>query len=134
MAFRLLADLTVVVHFAFLLFVVVGGLLARRWPWVALPQLVAAAWGFYVEATPGLVCPLTPLENEFARRAGAAGYEGSFIEHYLVPVIYPDGLTPALQAALAALVVVANAAVYSWVFRSRRAATRRRPGSGASGA
>lgn len=129
MAYRLLTDLTVVLHFAFLLFVVAGGLLARRWRWVALPQLVAAAWGFYVEATPGLVCPLTPLENAFARRAGEAGYQGSFIEHYLVPVIYPEGLTPALQGWLAALVVVANVLVYAWVWRAalrRRAAARSR--------
>jgi hypothetical protein len=72
------------------------------------------AWAIYVEATPGLVCPLTPLENYFATRAGRAGYEGGFIEHYLVPIIYPEGLTRGVQLALAALVPVVNAIVYAW--------------------
>jgi hypothetical protein len=114
MVYRLLTDLTVGVHFAFLVFVVAGGLLARRRRWLVIPQLLAAAWGVYVEVTPGLICPLTPLENVFALRAGEAGYQGSFIEHYLVPIIYPEGLTPVAQWGLAALVVVINAVAYSW--------------------
>jgi hypothetical protein len=114
MIFRLLADLTIVVHLAFLAFVVAGGLLARRHRWLVAPHLIAAAWGTYVEAGPGIVCPLTPLENAFAEKAGMAGYEGSFVEHYLVPVLYPDGLTPAAQRALAGLVVLVNVAVYAW--------------------
>ena len=114
MAYRLLADLTIAVHFAFLVFVVAGGLFARRHRWLVIPQLLAAGWGVYVEATPGLICPLTPLENTFALRAGQAGYQGSFIEHYLIPIIYPEGLTPAVQWALGALVVVINVTVYAW--------------------
>jgi uncharacterized protein DUF2784 len=114
MIYRFLTDLTIVVHLAFLAFVVGGGLLARRHRWLVLPHLVAAAWGTYVEATPGVVCPLTPLENAFAERAGMAGYEGSFVEHYLVPVLYPDGLTPAAQRVLAVVVVLVNATVYAW--------------------
>ena len=114
MADRWLADLTVTVHFAFLVFVITGGLAARRYRWIAVPHLLAVAWAVYVEATPGLVCPLTPLENYFATRAGRAGYEGGFIEHYLVPIIYPEGLTPRLQLALAALVLGVNAIVYAW--------------------
>ena len=114
MAYRWLTDLTVAVHFAFLVFVIAGGLAARRYRWIAVPHLLAAAWAVYVEATPGLVCPLTPLENYFATRAGRAGYEGSFIEHYLVPIIYPEGLTPGSQLALAGLVVGVNAIVYLW--------------------
>lgn len=120
MGYRLLADLTVAVHFAFLLFVVAGGLLARRYRWLVVPHLLAAAWGVYVEITPGLVCPLTPLENAFALRAGEAGYSGSFLEHYLVPVIYPEGLTRNLQLALAGLVVAVNALVYAWPRRPGR--------------
>jgi hypothetical protein len=116
LTYRLLTDLVVVFHFAFLLFVVFGGLMVPRWRWVAIPHLLAAAWGFYVEAMPGLICPLTPLENRFARLAGQSGYEGSFIEHYLVPIIYPEGLTRAMQIGLAVFVVVANAAVYAWAF------------------
>src|SRR5262249_53225538 len=114
MIFRFLTDLAIVVHLAFLAFVVAGGLLARRRRWLVLPHLLAAAWGTYVEAAPGGICPLTPLESRFAERAGRAGHEGSFIEHYLVPVLYPDGLTPAAQRVLAALVVLVNVAVYAW--------------------
>jgi hypothetical protein len=111
---RWLADLTVATHFAFLIFVLLGGVVARRSRWLLLAHLLAVAWAIYVEATPGLVCPLTPLENYFATRAGRAGYEGSFIEHYLVPILYPDGLTPTLQLTLAGLVVLTNLVVYAW--------------------
>jgi Protein of Unknown function (DUF2784) len=118
MIYRWLTDLTVTVHFAFLIFVLAGGLAVRRYRWVvAGPHLFCVAWAVYVEMTPGLVCPLTPLENYFALRAGRAGYEGSFIEHYLVPIIYPDGLTPAVQVSLAALVLGINLAVYAWSLR-----------------
>ena len=114
MGYRLLTDLVVLLHFAFLLFVVGGGLLARRYRWLTAPHLLAAAWGVYVEAMPGVICPLTPLENALALRAGGAGYGGGFIEHYLIPVIYPDGLTRGVQWGLAALVVAINVAVYAW--------------------
>jgi hypothetical protein len=119
MLYRLLTDLTVAVHFAFLIFVVAGGFLARRHRWLVIPHLLAAAWGVYIEAMPGLICPLTPLENRFALRAGEAGYQGGFIEHYLVPIIYPEGLTRAAQWSLAAFIVVTNAAAYSWAWRRR---------------
>jgi hypothetical protein len=127
-AYRVLAYLTVVLHFAFVAFVVAGGLLARRYRWLTVPHLAAAAWGVYVESRPGLICPLTPLENLFAMRAGEAGYEGGFLEHYLVPILYPEGLTPPLQWTLAAVVVVVNVAVYAWPRR------RTRPGTDADGA
>ena len=120
MLYRVLTDITVAVHFGFLVFVVAGGFLVRRYRWMAVPHLLAAAWGVYVEAMPGLVCPLTPLENEFSFRAGGAGYEGGFIEHYLVPIIYPEGLTRRAQWILAALVIVINVAVYSWTWRAPR--------------
>jgi uncharacterized protein DUF2784 len=120
MVYRLLADLTVAVHVLFVIFVVAGGFLARRYRWLIAPHLLAASWGVYVEAMPGLICPLTPLENAFAFRAGEAGYEGSLIEHYLVPVIYPEGLTRTAQWGLAALVVVVNTVAYAWP-RQRRA-------------
>jgi hypothetical protein len=124
MLYRLLTDLIVAVHFAFLIFVVAGGFLARRHRWLVVPHLLAAAWGVYVEAMPGLICPLTPLENAFALRAGEAGYRGGFIEHYLVPIIYPEGLTPMAQWGLAGFVVVINGAAYTWPWR-RRASSRR---------
>jgi hypothetical protein len=128
MLYRVLADLTVAVHFAFLIFVVAGGLLARRHRWLVIPHLLAAAWGVYVEATPGLICPLTPLENVFALRAGEAGYQGSFIEHYLVPIIYPEGLTRVAQWGLAAFVVATNVAAYTWPWHRSLSSRRRTNG------
>lgn len=120
MIYRALADLVVVLHLSFILFVVLGGLLVLRWPrakWVHLP---AAAWGVFIAATGG-VCPLTPLENALRRAAGETGYTGGFVERYLLPVIYPPGLTPGVQGILAAIVVVANVAVYTLAFRRARA-------------
>ena len=114
MLYRWLTDLTVATHFAFLVFVVAGGIAAHRYRWLRVPHLLCVAWAVYVEATPGLVCPLTPLENYFATRADRAGYEGSFIEHYLVPIIYPEGLTRTAQLVLAGLVLGINAVVYAW--------------------
>ena len=98
---RALADLVVAVHLAFIAFVVLGGLWARGRRWRTVTHLLAAAWGFAAEAIPGVVCPLTPLENQLAARAGEAGYQGSFIEHYLVPILYPAWLTRPTQWALA---------------------------------
>lgn len=119
MLYSLLADAVLVFHFAFILFVGGGGLLAlwwRRAPWFHLP---IAAWGVYIELS-GDVCPLTPLENDLRRMAGGEGYTGSFIEHYLLPIIYPSGLTRDVQLVLAALVVALNAGVYGFVWLKRR--------------
>ena len=130
-----LADLVVLAHFAFIVFAVAGGLLVIRWPRLLWLHLPAALWGAAVVSF-GWICPLTPLENRFAARAGQAGYQGSFIEHYLVPIIYPEGLTPAMQRGLAVFVVVANIAAYTWPRRRRLAedasleSVDRRQGSG----
>src|SRR5262245_41454352 len=113
MGYRVLTELTVFLHFAFLLFVIAGALLVRRWPWIAVPHLLAVGWGIYVEAMPGIICPLTPLENKFAALAGLEGYTGSFVEHYLVPIIYPEGLTRAAQWTLAGLVLGVNVVAYA---------------------
>ena len=126
MAFRLLTDATVILHFAFLAFVVGGGLLVRRYRWLMVPHLLAVAWGVYVEAMPGMVCPLTPLENHFARLAGGEGYEGGYIEHYLVPIIYPDGLTPAAQRGLAMALIAVNVIAYTWPRRGGGGKSRSR--------
>jgi uncharacterized protein DUF2784 len=120
MLYRLLTDMTVLVHFGFVLFVVGGGAAVRHFRRVAPVHVLAVAWAVYVEAMPGVICPLTPLENAFAARAGLAGYQGGFIEHWLVPIIYPDGLTPSLQLLLAAGVFVVNAIVYTWAWRGRK--------------
>jgi hypothetical protein len=117
--FNLLADLVVFVHLAFVVFVLLGGLLALRWPRAAWVHLPAAAWGVWVEAA-GWVCPLTPLENWLRRRAGGDAYATGFVEHYLAPILYPAWLTREIQWLLGALVVAINAAVYVVVLRRRR--------------
>lgn len=111
-----LADGVLVVHLAFILFVVLGGLLVLRWRWIALLHLPCAVWGLLIELY-GWICPLTPLENSLRRKAGEAGYGGGFIEHYLLPVIYPGGLTREVQLTLAAIVVAVNAGIYLLVWR-----------------
>ncbi len=122
MLFALLADLTLALHLAFIVFVVGGGLLVWRWPPLRPWHLAAAAWGAFVALT-NRICPLTPLENAFLARAGKAGYEGGFIQHYLAPIVYPENLTPRLQTALGVVVIVLNAAIYgAWVWRRRRSA------------
>ncbi len=122
MAYRILADLVVGVHALFVVFVVVGGLLALRWPWVAAVHLPAAVWGALIEFR-GWICPLTPLEQSLRASAGQAGYEGGFIEHYLLPVLYPAGLTQSVQFVLGSLVIAVNAVVYGMLLWRRRAGT-----------
>ncbi|MGY2489809.1 DUF2784 domain-containing protein [Cupriavidus sp. CP313] len=114
-----LADLVVIVHGLFILFVVAGGLLVLRWPRVAWLHLPAAVWGVLIEWS-GWICPLTPLENSLRQAAGQAGYSGGFVERYLLPLIYPAGLTPAVQLWLGAVVLAVNVAVYALWWRRRR--------------
>lgn len=109
--YRLLADAVVLVHGLFILFVIAGGLLALRWPRLAWLHLPAAAWGALVELR-HWICPLTPLENHLRRAAGEAGYAGGFVEQYLIPLIYPAGLTPQVQVWLGIAVLLINALVY----------------------
>ena len=118
MLYHALADLVLVSHLAFIVFVVAGGLLVLRWRWPLLVHLPAALWGLYIELSGG-ICPLTLLENALRRAAGAAGYSGSFIEHYVVPVIYPAALSHSLQLVLAGLLALANLLVYSVVLSRR---------------
>ena len=126
MILRLAADLVLLLHLAFIAFALLGGALGRRWRWMPLAHLPAAAWGFFVELS-GRACPLTELENTLRTRAGEAGYQGSFIENHLLGVIYPEGLTREVQYSLAAVVLVINAAIYTWVIRGHRGTGRRRP-------
>jgi hypothetical protein len=119
-SYRLAADLVVALHLAFVLFVVLGGLLALRWPRVAWVHLPVAAYGALIELV-GWVCPLTPLENRLREAAGGAGYEGGFVERYLLPVLYPGELTPRFQLVLGLGVILVNLAVYGAVLRRRRA-------------
>jgi hypothetical protein len=123
MPYGALADAVLILHLCFILFVVLGGLLALRWPWVAWLHLPAAVWGALVEVA-GWICPLTPLEVAFRRAAGEAAYETTFVERYLVPLVYPSALTREMQIALGVFVVAVNVAVYGAVWR-RRAGQRR---------
>lgn len=107
------------VHFAFVAFVVAGGLLALRWPRVAWIHVPAAVWGILIEWA-GWICPLTPLENRLRRLGGEAGYPGGFVEHYVLPVLYPSGLTREVQLTLGALVLVLNVGIYAVILRRRR--------------
>lgn len=118
---RLAADCIVILHLAFILFVGLGALLTLRWRRIAWLQVPAALWGAVIELRHG-VCPLTPLEQRLRAAAGDAGYAGSFIDHYLLPIIYPSGLDEAFQYALGAAVIVVNLAIYGWLLvrHSRR--------------
>jgi hypothetical protein len=122
--YRALADLVVIAHFTFIVFVVFGGLLVlRRW-WLSMAHLPAVAWGISIELSGGL-CPLTPLENHFRRLSGSVGYSGGFIEHYLLPLIYPANLEREMQILLAALVFLVNLAVYGLAVRQLWSRTQR---------
>lgn len=121
MPYRALADLVLVVHLAFVLFVVLGGLLALRWPRVAWVHVPVALYGALIEFV-GFVCPLTPLENSLRRRGGGAGYDGGFIEHYVTATLYPTGLTRGVQLGLGVAVLAINGAIYALWLRRRRAA------------
>ena len=116
MPFRVLADATVVLHLGFVLFVVLGGLIVSRWRLVAWVHLPAAGWGAWVEFA-GWVCPLTPLENWLRKQGGGTVYASSFIEHYLLPILYPESLSRELQWILGGMVLLINAFVYIVVFR-----------------
>jgi hypothetical protein len=127
MLYLFLATLIVLTHLGFIVLVVAGGLLVWRRPWFAWVHLPAALWGAWIELSGG-ICPLTPLENALRVRAGAEGYTGDFLDHYLVSLIYPAGLTRELQLALGAAVIVVNVAVYARVLvrwsRNRRRGRR----------
>jgi hypothetical protein len=117
--YRGLADLTLIVHLAFVLFVILGGLLALRWPRVAWVHIPVAIYGATIEFV-GFICPLTPLEVWLRRRGGQAGYEGGFIEHYITAAIYPTGLTREIQLLLGVAVLAINIVVYTIWLRRRR--------------
>ena len=117
---RLAADTLVLIHLAFILFVIVGGFLTWRWPRVAWAHLPAAIYGAAIEFA-GWICPLTPWEVALRRQAGQAGYDGGFIEHYVIPIIYPGALTVELRVVLGLAVVAVNAVAYLGFARRRRA-------------
>ena len=125
MLHRWLADAVLVVHLAFVLFVVLGGLLVLRWPKLAWIHVPVALYGATIEFV-GFICPLTPLEKWLRQRGGEAGYEGGFVEHYITAALYPTGLTREIQIALGLAVLAVNGVVYGMLIRRRRADTKAR--------
>jgi hypothetical protein len=117
------ADLLVVAHFAFIVFVVVGGFLVLKWPRVALLHVPCVLWGVLLELG-GWMCPLTPLEGRFREAAGQAGYTGGFIDHYVMPLVYPEGLTRRMQIAIGVAVLAVNLCAYGALL-VRRAGRKR---------
>jgi len=119
MVYVILADLTVIAHALFVLFVACGGVAVLRWRRLAWLHVPAVLWGIAVELA-GWVCPLTYLENHFRLLGGGGGYGGTFIEHYLVPVVYPEGLTRQMQSVAGLAVLLVNGFVYRAFWRGRR--------------
>src|SRR5262245_53669215 len=117
--YQLLADLIVLVHVAFVAFAVLGGLLALRWHRFVWIHLATVTWAAAVELF-GWVCPLTPVENWLRRRGGQTSYPSDFIAHYILPLLYPEGLTREVQIALGVFVVLINLWIYSWILRRTR--------------
>jgi len=118
MIYSILADIVVFTHFLFIVFAVIGGVLVIKWWWVIYPHLISAFWASMVIIM-GWICPLTPLENSLRQSAGEVGYTGGFIEHYFLPVIYPEGLTREIQIWLGIGVILINAGIYSVVLYKR---------------
>ncbi len=118
MLYRALADLVVIAHFVFVAFAVAGALLVLRWRRVAWAHVPTVMWAALIEFA-GWVCPLTPLENWLRLRGGASGYQGGFVEHYIMPVLYPGGLTRGVQIALGILVLLINVVIYGWLIYRR---------------
>lgn len=118
MPYELLADLAMLVHTLFVLFVVGGGLLTMRWPRLAWLHLPAACWGVAIELG-GWICPLTHLENYWRKQGGGSGYSGTFIQQYLEPLLYPLGLSPQRQVLLGVMALLINLIVYGYLWRRK---------------
>lgn len=118
MILRLLADFVVVLHFAFIVFVMLGALLVWRWGKLAWVHIPCAVWGAQITFT-GWICPLTPLEKRLREAAGVNPYPGGFVEHYILPLIYPPGMTREIQIGLGFLVISVNVVFYGLALRRR---------------
>lgn len=120
---EVLADCVLIIHFAFVLFVVTGAFLVLKWRWLAYFHIPCAAWGAMIEFT-GWICPLTPLEIYLRQAGGSAGYRGGFLDHYLLPLIYPHDLTRGIQILLGFAVVLVNLIGYGLVVMHARRVRR----------
>jgi len=114
MFYKLAADVVVIIHLGFVLFVVAGALLVFRWRWIVLLHLPAVVWGVLLEFR-GWLCPLTPLEQRLRVAGGEAGYSGGFVEQYILPILYPAGLNSSLQIAMGTFVIGVNILLYGWL-------------------
>ncbi len=121
--FRATADLIVLVHVVFVVFVVLGGLLVARWPRLVWAHVPAAVWGVVIEFG-GWICPLTPLENYLRQRGGSSTYHGEFIERYMLPLLYPTNLTPRVQIWLGSFALMVNVALYLHIIQARSRSRR----------
>jgi hypothetical protein len=119
MSYGILADIVVLVHLGFVLFAVLGAVLIIWWRWILWLHLPAVFWAIWIEATGG-ICPLTPLENWLQIRAGQGAYRGNFVDHYLIPVLYPAGLTRHIQFMMGLFVIIINLALYIYIFFQTR--------------
>ncbi len=110
--YHILTELTVIFHLLFIVFVVVGGFFANRWGWMIILHLSALVWGVYAELSPGVICPLTTLENYFGNLAGLSTYKEDFILRYLIPIIYQESLSSSIQYILVGIVILINIIAY----------------------
>jgi len=120
----LLAEFIVILHLLFIIFALIGGLLVIKWPrlvWLHIPVVV---WGALTEFL-GLICPLTPLEIWLRQQAGVDPYQGGFISHYLLPLVYPPGLTPGIQWLLGGSLVTFNILIYAWLYTRNQKQTKK---------
>ena len=120
---RIIADAIVLLHLAFIVFVAIGGAFVVRWPRLACVHLPAVVWGAMVELA-GWICPLTPLESRLRAAAGDTAYSGGFIDRYIMPIVYPPGLSRSLQIALGCAVIGLNVVIYGLVITRRLRSTR----------
>ncbi|HSF67798.1 MAG TPA: DUF2784 domain-containing protein [Nitrospiraceae bacterium] len=123
MIYLLLANLVLMFHLTFVIFVLFGGLLVRKWRWLAWLHLPAATWGAAVEFG-GWVCPLTTFENWLRAQAGETGYQSGFVADYLLPILYPDNLTHDFQLMLGMIVVAFIISMYGWLLRRPKVPVR----------
>lgn len=124
MTYHLLAIVVLILHAAFVAFVVFGALLVARWRKLLWVHLLAVSWGVLVEFA-GIICPLTPLEVDLRRLGGEAGYAGGFIDHYVTALLYPTGLTRNIQIGLGLAALLLNVLIYAWLFARRRSSAGR---------
>lgn len=114
MIYRIVADFLVILHLVFICFVIAGGLMVIKWRWIIFLHIPAAIWGILIEFY-GWICPLTPWEQQLRYAGGQAGYSGGFIDHYIIPVIYPTDFTSELQVTLGIFVFLVNIIIYGWI-------------------